>query len=109
MQLLQQHQHQAPHSPPTKPGRSSNRDSEQKEIDEFEEEERRLLELDQQVREFDGIYSLTFRNFASSVRDLWITKPLINLLFWLHFLPCFDSLRDVAFRMPLKQLLMFHL
>ena len=44
------------HSPPTKPGRSSNRDSEQKEIDEFEEEERRLLELDQQVREFSCIY-----------------------------------------------------
>ena len=43
------------HSPPTKPGRSSNRDSEQKEIDEFEEEERRLLELDQQVRELGGI------------------------------------------------------
>ena len=40
---------QTPHSPPTKPGRSTNRDSEQKEIDEFEEEERRLLELDQQV------------------------------------------------------------
>ena len=49
MKSLQQH------SPPTKPGRSSNRDSEQKEIDEFEEEERRLLELDQQVRELGGI------------------------------------------------------
>ena len=58
VQLLQQ-QHPTPHSPPTKPGRSSNRDSEQKEIDEFEEEERRLLELDQQVREF-GCVSLFF-------------------------------------------------
>ena len=82
MKSLQQH------SPPTKPGRSSDRDSEQKEIDEFEEEERRLLELDQQVRELGGISLHCYNSCLSSAS--------LNLYLLLSVALLFDLTSDVC-------------